>query len=773
MRKLDLRRQSVVEVAVVAIVLLAAALTGLLDGPELSAVNLAFRLRGPQPASSPVVIVAIDDQSFAVNHNLQWPWPRTYFAQMLDRLIAGGAKTVVFDVFFTEPEEPGKPSPYTVQGDSLKGIADRFGVTIAAIVEANGPDFNGRLCPGQVLNIPTTSPTQYTISIDSIVDIAARYQVDAAALMALNQIEDVCDLLPAQLLLIPADGPVSYRVEEGDALETVAALFQVNPLAVLNIEGQPVSDPLTPGQTLSVQFGDAALAASIQAGGNVVLVGAKEKSVQAGSPIERLSAPIGALRRAMAGFGLANIQADVDGVVHSVLAWDTALGQVYYSWPIVAASVYGDQALDAQPGNTSFQFGARSVSLDNRFIPINYRGPEATLPTYSAHSVVNGDLPLETFKDKIVLIGATAESLKDTFPAPFDPENPMPAVEIMGNVIDTLLSGQYLYVQSGVCLFRSGCPIATRAPALLGILLAGVAALALTTIRRPGIAVIALVSVIAATAAIWLAAFVNFRTEIPFVAPEIALFVGFVIPTGERAVTEELAKRRVRGIFERFISPEMVEQLVERGIEASRGRRAELTILFSDIRGFTTMSEKMTPEEVVNVLNEYLDVMTEIILKHGGTVDKYEGDLIMAFFGAPIPHTDHARRAVLTALDMRQALDRLRAKWAASGGPAHFEMGIGLNTGEVFVGLLGSSKRINYTVIGDAVNLASRLQDLTKDVHWPLLISEFTYEKIKDEFDAEFAEERLVKGKTQPVGIYKVLGRKGAPEAERVRSLYA
>ena len=238
-------------------------------------------------------------------------------------------------------------------------------------------------------------------------------------------------------------------------------------------------------------------------------------------------------------------------------------------------------------------------------------------------------------------------------------------------------------------------------------------------------------------------------------------------------MSEELEKRRVRGIFELFISPEMVGQLIDQGVDAMRGKRSELTILFSDIRGFTTMSEKMTPEELVNLLNEYLGAMTDVIHKHGGTVDKYEGDLVMAFFGAPIAYPDHAQRAVRTSIEMRQELDRLRAKWAQEGKPSKLEMGIGLNTGEVFVGLVGSGKRVNYTVMGDVVNLASRLQDLTKDLKWPLLISEFTYEKIKDEFDAEFGESRLVKGKTVPVGVYKVLGAKDALEDQRVRPLFA
>jgi adenylate cyclase len=271
---------------------------------------------------------------------------------------------------------------------------------------------------------------------------------------------------------------------------------------------------------------------------------------------------------------------------------------------------------------------------------------------------------------------------------------------------------------------------------------------------------------------IWAGAFLAFRTEVPVVAPLVTLFIAFSVPALERAVSEELEKRRVRGIFELFISPEMVGQLIDQGVEAMRGKRAELTILFSDIRGFTTMSEKMTPEQLVNVLNEYLGAMTDVIHRHGGTVDKYEGDLVMAFFGAPLWYPDHAERAVRCSIDMRIELDRLRHKWEAEGKPSKLEMGIGLNTAEVFVGLVGSGRRVNYTVMGDGVNLASRVQDLTKDLKWPLLVTEFTYEKVKDQFDIEFGEAKLVKGKTVPVGMYKVLGEKGAPEARRVRALY-
>jgi adenylate cyclase len=337
----------------------------------------------------------------------------------------------------------------------------------------------------------------------------------------------------------------------------------------------------------------------------------------------------------------------------------------------------------------------------------------------------------------------------------------MPGVEINAHVIDTILSQRFL----------SRWGILT---AVLVTLLLGFFAYFLSAIPQPflSLALAALTALL--YLGFWAVSFSQFRSEAYIIAPLASLVLGYAVPSVERALSEQLEKRRVRGIFERFVSPEMVDQMIGRGLEATRGQRTELTILFSDIRGFTTLSEQLTPDQVVDLLNEYLGVMTDVILKQGGTIDKYEGDLIMAFFNAPLPQADHAKRALAAAIDMRLALDQLKAKWAKDKSrPTNFEMGIGLNTGEAFVGLIGSEKRINYTCIGDSVNLASRVQDLTKDLQWPLLITEFTYEIVKDTFECEFAEARLVKGKTKPVGIYRVHGRVGAPQAERIRALFA
>jgi adenylate cyclase len=262
---------------------------------------------------------------------------------------------------------------------------------------------------------------------------------------------------------------------------------------------------------------------------------------------------------------------------------------------------------------------------------------------------------------------------------------------------------------------------------------------------------------------IYFFSFLKAGLYLPFIAPETMLLLGVIMPTLEQALSQEMEKRRVRKLFSRFISPEMVEQLISTQDISTLNKRSEITILFSDIRSFTTLSERLTPSEVVGLLNPYLDVMTQIVHKHGGTVDKYEGDAIVAFFGEPVRYEDHALRAARASLDMRLALAKLKQGWEEKNmlpPNFNFDIGIGLNSGDVFVGLLGSEERMNYTIIGDNANLAARLQDLSKVYAWSMIISESTYEAIKDEMETEYIEARHVKGKSEPVKIYKLLGRK-------------
>lgn len=470
--------------------------------------------------------------------------------------------------------------------------------------------------------------------------------------------------------------------------------------------------------------------------------------------------PLPIYQSVLDGIGTTAVIRDEDAIVRSVQTFSTYNDTRYYHWAFEIAGLYLGVPPPTNLTNDSVQFNGEIVPLRGGQLLVNFAGPAGTYPTYSASSVAIGDVleqNPDAFRDKIVLIGATSITLQDIYPTPFSAQSPTSGVEIVASTIDTLINGKYLILAQ---------PWVT----ILIILAAAFLAYLISLSKRPSLTITLLIIGMVGYLILAVIFFIRERYLLPLVTPQIMLFLGVILPTLEQAVSQELEKRRVRNLFSRFISPEMVDQMMVTQDLNSLNKRSDVSIIFSDIRGFTTLSEKLAPEDVVALLNPYLEVMSKVIYKHGGTVDKYEGDAIIAFFGEPVPYKDHAVRALRASLDMRKALEELREQWEKEGRPNQIEMGIGVNSGEVFVGMVGSEQRINYTVIGDNANLASRLQDLTKIYAWPILISESTYQQIKNEFDAEFADAVTVKGKTQSVNVYKVIGRKGAPASEQIKS---
>ena len=248
------------------------------------------------------------------------------------------------------------------------------------------------------------------------------------------------------------------------------------------------------------------------------------------------------------------------------------------------------------------------------------------------------------------------------------------------------------------------------------------------------------------------------------VAPLTEIASIFMAITIYRYLTEEKEKRVVRNAFQFYLTKSVVDAVLK---DTSRlklgGEKKELTALFSDIRGFTTISERLQPEELVHLLNSYLTPMTDIVFQHEGTLDKYMGDAIMAIFGAPVDQPDHATRACITALDMMARLNELQAKWRAEGLP-EVDIGIGLNSGMMVVGNMGSAMRFDYTVMGDNVNLASRLEGINKEYGTNIVISENTLALAKNDVYVRELDAVRVKGKRDPVRIFELRGR-GKPEA--------
>ena len=234
----------------------------------------------------------------------------------------------------------------------------------------------------------------------------------------------------------------------------------------------------------------------------------------------------------------------------------------------------------------------------------------------------------------------------------------------------------------------------------------------------------------------------------PVAAAGLALFGG----VAWQYFVEDREKRHVRRMFSRYVSRDVVDQLMDDpSLAGLGGQRREMTVLFSDIRNFTTATEAGTPEGVVAQLNEYFGAMVEVLFRHQGTLDKFVGDMVMGLFGAPLADPQHADHAVLTALEMLEALEALNERWQAEGKPP-VDIGIGINTGEMIAGNIGSEAIMSYTVIGDAVNLGSRLESLNKEYGTHILISEATRQRLTIPVETRFIGDVKVKGKTQAVG---------------------
>jgi adenylate cyclase len=382
---------------------------------------------------------------------------------------------------------------------------------------------------------------------------------------------------------------------------------------------------------------------------------------------------------------------------------------------------------------------------------INFAGPYKTYKQYAMIDVINGTVPPEVFRDKIVLFGATAVAIGDIRSVPYPSPNYM-GVEIHANIVDNILHSN----EPGRGFLRRG--ITEESLDVAFILLFGIGLGFWFGRTRPLISTASVMLALAAYGAIVYLAFTDYGMWLGFVIPAGTLVANYAGVTSFRMIFEEREKRRVRKTFARYVSPGVIS-LIERDPNKyfqPGGESKEMSILFSDIRRFTEISEGLTPNELVSLLNEYLGEMTEILFRHWGTLDKYIGDAIMGFWNSPYPQPDHATRACSTALDMQARLNELNKKWLAEGGLA-LHSGIGINTGVVNVGNMGSDKRFAWTVIGDNVNLASRLEGATKEYHVNVIVGEGTFEEAKESFVFRELDYIRVMGKQQPVRIYELL----------------
>ena len=400
-----------------------------------------------------------------------------------------------------------------------------------------------------------------------------------------------------------------------------------------------------------------------------------------------------------------------------------------------------------------------SRSHDQLTMLINYKAPALVngARPYTAYEVrhvllsqaqvnagVAPQIPLAAFKDKVVFIGLTTSGLLDFFMTPFGSRaGIMPGIQLHASMADSVLSNRFI----------RPAPDASRIWTTIAF--AALVALMATTLPYIAAATGALLAVSGWT---WFALH-SFEQGLwlnlaqPLLGCAVALFAG----TAYQYFVEGAEKRVVKKLFGRYVSKDVYQQLIANPELAELGgKRREMSVLFSDIRGFTSVTEKGDPEALVAQLNEYFSRMVAVVFRHQGTVDKFVGDMVMALFGAPLDDAEHAEHAVAAAVDMVRELGDLNRKWAAEGR-AQLDIGVGVNSGGMIAGNIGSSSIMSYTVIGDNVNLGSRLESLNKDYRTRIIISDRTRSLLRGTYDIRALGDVVVKGKTLPVGIFEVV----------------
>jgi adenylate cyclase len=466
---------------------------------------------------------------------------------------------------------------------------------------------------------------------------------------------------------------------------------------------------------------------------------------------------------AAASSGHFTVVTDADGAVRWVPLVIQAGDEFFPPLSILCAWHYLGQPLLAFRAG---QDRVEGVQLGDRFLPtdehgqllINYRGPPQTFPYHSASDILGGKLPSGTFKDKIVLVGATAIGIGDIRTTPFGPVFPGP--EVHATVIDNILAGDF-----------AARPRWSSVIDLLSIVILG----ALAGVALPRMSALGGFVFAASLVAVYMAAayglFVMARLWLNMVYPLTTVAMCYTVLTVDRYLTEERERKKLKDTFKHYVSAEVIEDVLADPEHLKLGGQEKvLSVMFSDLVGFTSYAEKYPASEIIGILSDYYDRMTEQVFAHRGTLTNYNGDELMAIFGAPVEQADHAHRACAAALAMLAQRDALGAEWAKLGRP-HLRARTGINTGPMLVGNVGSRYRFAYTVLGDSVNLASRLEQLNRVYGTQIMIGEHTARQVAAAFLLRQIDRVRVKGRQQALDIYELIATLDAPIPDSRREM--
>ncbi len=676
-----------------------AALT-FLETIEVRSLDARFRARGLRPVDDRIIIVGLDEKT--LQRVGSFPIARNYYAQAVDKIASGGPRVIGFDFDFPTPEKNSAV-------EALKKLETEFATSSPAVVE-------------KIRAIEKSSDND-AILADSMKKagnvVLGHIFLDAERAKAM-------DVKTAQdYLYVLSDHPFpQVRPEKKQDKDFDLSKAWNNPAT---------------GHEGPVMYG--------------------------------IEPNLRVLAEAAKSYGFFNYNPDRDGIYRRALSLiryhqeDCASAPIgecqwYPSLPLEMLRVAENIKDQSMVGNMA-AVGLGNIEVgpytfptepDGSFL-INFAGPFKTYPHCSMADVIDGKEPCapSRFAGKIVLMGPTAIGIGDLRPMPFQSSDFM-GVELHANVLDNMLNGD----KPGRGFLKRGAN--EEVLDILFIVAFGLGMGYAFARLRPLWSTCSMIAALAAYFGLTYLAFAHWGMWLSLVIPAGTLVVDYGAITSFRMIFEEREKRKMRTRFERYVAPGVIKLMENDPARYFKvgGESKELTVMFSDIRQFTTISEGLTADELVHLLNEYLGDMTDIVFKRWGTLDKYIGDALMAFWGSPYPQEDHAIRACSAALDMKSRLEELNLKWEIEKKKP-IEIGIGINTGVVSVGNLGSTKRFAWSVIGDPVNVASRLEGQNKEYHTARIISDFTYEQVKNEFVCRDLDRIRVKGKLKPVKIYELM----------------
>ena len=683
---------------------------------ELKTFDIRFKWRDVKTPSPAVVTAVIDEKS--LDREGKWPWPRSKMAKLIKKLSDDGAKVIGFDLFFTEPDENSNLTFLNALDKEVKSLNIR---------DKGLKDFID----------------QNKVNADNDLAFAVAIKESKAKVVLAYYFYE-------------SKEAIGYEISQEEIDSRVA---RIKDSIYPSIRYENKNTDYDPFLFMKNQY-------------------APEVNLEL-------------LTQAGAGTGYINEEPEDDGVVrNSPLAMK--LGEDIFT-PFAVQCVW--QYLD----NPNLilrvaEYGIEGINLGDNFIPtdekgqllINYLGPPGTFKQYSITDILNDNFKKGAFKDKIVIVGSTATGAYDLRNTPFSGVHP--GMEVHATVVDNILRNDFISKPAFAVIYDFMAIIILGA--LIGIIIPRSGAVM-------GLVVAAALIVLQVIGSRWL--FSQYGLWVNMVYPLLTTVLTYISLTAYHYLVEERSKRFLRSTFSSYLSPELIQDMVSSKTMPELGGEARmLTAYFTDIQGFSVFSEKLTAHQLVELLNEYLSAMTDIIIEERGTLDKYEGDAIIAFFGAPMHIADHTLRACRVAVAMQNSLLDLRKKWSneklSPGSPErnvknlppeewvpgdkwprvvhNMMMRIGINSGEIVVGNMGSAMRMNYTMMGDSVNLAARLEAGAKQFGIYTAVSEYALnmdyinekgerERAADHVEARFIDNITVVGKSEPVKIYELCAMKG------------